>query len=193
MFERFTVQARGVVVRAQFEARELRHDYVGTEHLLLALLSPDGGTASTVLHDARVEAPRLRAEVNRRIGTPAKILSDDDAAALQTIGIDLDAVLTRIEESFGADALTRPCSRPRRGLLRRRPGARTRFTPRAKKVLELALREALRLHHDYIGTEHILLGLLREGRGLAAEILIGDGVDLEELRRTTLAALDQAA
>lgn len=67
------------------------------------------------------------------------------------------------------------------------------FTPRAKKVLELSLREALRLHHNEIRTEHVLLGLLREGQGLAALLLVARGLSLDELRRRVLERLGNAA
>ena len=193
MFERFTRSARDVVVQAQQEARQLRHAHIGTEHLLLALLSPEAGIPRRVLHDMGVDAPRVRADVERLVGAPPKILSDEDAAALRTIGIDPDVVLARIEATMGPDALTPPCPEPRRSLLPRRQEGHLRFTPRAKKVLELSLREALALRHNYIGPEHILLGLLREGNGLAAKILTDSGLGLDELRRATLAALDEAA
>ena len=68
-----------------------------------------------------------------------------------------------------------------------------RFTSEARAVVELALREALHLRHGYIGTEHLLLGLLREGDGLAAQILAGSGIRGDDLRRTVLAALGKAA
>jgi ATP-dependent Clp protease ATP-binding subunit ClpA len=192
MFERFTTQARDVVVGAQHEARQLRHPCVGTEHLLLTLLASETGIPHRVLRERGVDARRLRTEIERLVGTPPKILSDEDAAALQTIGIDAHAVLARIEQSFGADALTPACSRPRRRLLGRRRVS-TRFTRRAKKVLELSLREAVWLHHSYIGAEHILLGLLREGVGLIVEILTRAGLSRDELRRATLAELNKAA
>jgi len=195
MFERFTDRARAVVVRAKAEARELRHPVVGTEHLLLAMLSDEGSLAYAVLHDAGVDAESVRAEVRRVVGTSPTLLGEEDAAALRTIGIDLDTVLARIEETFGPDALDTLPAPPRRGLLgrRKRGGAGGRFAPRAKKVLELSLREALRLKHNYIGTEHILLGLIREGEGLAAKILTEAGVDLADLRRATEARLRHAA
>ncbi|MGH3794157.1 MAG: Clp protease N-terminal domain-containing protein [Pseudonocardiaceae bacterium] len=193
MFERFTAQARAVVVGAQREARELRHPHIGTEHLLLALLSEEAGVAYAVLHAAGMDGPRARADVERLAGTPSKILTDEDAAALQTIGIDLATVLNRIKESFGPDALLGPPETPRRGLMRRRQGYRTRLTRHTKKVLELSLREAIRLGHNYIGSEHILLGLLRDGDGLAVKILTENGLILDELRRATLTALDKAA
>jgi hypothetical protein len=135
------------------------------------------------------------ADIKKTTRAGHKIFGDSDVAALQSIGIDLDAVRKKIEETFGPGALEpppTPCRR--RGLLRRwRPQGHTPFTPRAKKVLELSLREALRLKHNYIGTEHILLGLLRDGEGLAAKVLTDEGFDLTDLRRWTLAALDVAA
>jgi ATP-dependent Clp protease ATP-binding subunit ClpA len=202
MFERFTDRARAVVVRARSEAQELRHPLIGTEHLLLALLAEEGGLGYAVLHEAGLDGARVRAEVQRLVGTPPQVLGEEDAAALRTIGIDLDAVLARIEESFGPDALDPPRPpRPGRWLLGRgRPrrdgglGPRgARFGPRARKVLELSLREALRLKHKYIGTEHILLGLIREGDGLAAKIITESGVDLADLRRATEDKLRHAA
>ncbi len=191
MFERLSTQAREVVARARHEARELGHPRIGTEHLLLAMLDERAGVAYAVLHQAGVDRQRVRAEVERLVGTPSKLLNDEDAAALKTIGIDLDAVLARIEESFGPDALTPPPPTPRRGLLRRRRS--DRLTPGARKVLQLSLREAIRLKHDYIGTEHILLGLLRDGDSLAAKILTEAGLALDDLRRATLVALGKAA
>ena len=193
MFNRFTRPARDVVVRAQQEARELGHPWIGTEHLLLALLSPEAGIAFAVLQGAGVDAAGVRVNVQRFVGGARAGLTAEDAAALQTIGIDLDAVLARIGASAAPDPLVPPCPRPRRGLLRRRQGRQPRFTPRAKKVLELSLRESLALRHDYIGPEHVLLGLLRERSGLAARILCDASLSLDELRRSTLAAFDRAA
>ncbi len=84
-------------------------------------------------------------------------------------------------------ALRAPAPAPGRG------GGHISFTPRSKKVLELSLREALALRHGHIGTEHVLLGIIREGEGLAAEILVLHGVGLDDLRRRVLSALDDAA
>ena len=208
MFERFTGAARDVVVRAQEESRQLRHAHIGTEHLLLALLAPEAGVSSRVLRAAGVDADHVRAEVERYLGsqpTAPSALSDEDAAALRAIGIDLHAVVSRIEETLGHDALAPGCPEPgrsrwtgraRRGWLRRHRGhggGHRPFTPRAKKVLELSLREAIHLRHKEIGTQHLLLGLLREGEGLAARILVDAGVSLDELRRATLEARPEAA
>jgi ATP-dependent Clp protease ATP-binding subunit ClpA len=196
MFERFTIAARETVVGAKREARELGPGPIGTQHLLLALTAPEAGVASAVLHAAGLDAQRVRAEIVRLVGAPApaKLLDDEDAAALRTIGIDLDAVLARIEESFGPDALRPPAPTPKRETLwggSRRGG--NGFTPRAKKVIGLALREAIRLQDRHIGTEHLLLGLIREGEGLAARILVNNGIVLDDLRGAVMARRDRAA
>lgn len=195
MFERFTDQARLVVQLAREEAAGLSHRYIGTEHLLLAMLHEETGVAYGVLTDAGVTYAQMRAAVEAAVGAGA--LGDADAEALQAIGIDLPAVRAKIEEVFGPGALDPQYpEEPRRGLLRRRrPGpARGRpFAARSKKVLELSLREAVRLKHNYIGSEHLLLGLLREGEGLAAKLLTDAGVSLAELRDRTVAAVDRAA
>jgi len=183
MFERFTTEARHVVHGARQEANQLRHRYVGTEHILLALLSRDAGPVHLVLREAGLDAPRVRTDIERLLGT-SSILGPDDAAALRTIGIDLDAVLARIEDSFGPDAVAGPLPKEGRG---------AGFTRRAKKVLELSLREAVRLRHKHIGAEHILLGLIREGDGLAARVIFDAGIDPDDLRRAVLTRLDDAA
>jgi ATP-dependent Clp protease ATP-binding subunit ClpA len=197
MFERFTHQAREVVVRGQVEARSLRHGYIGTEHLLLGLLGVTEGAAAQLLKDLGVDHGRIRSAIVELIGMPP--LLEPDPAALGAIGIDLDLVRHRVEEAFGPGALDRTRARAQArarlgGARRSRPwrrqcetphakGGHIPFTPRAKKVLELSLREALQQRDRYIGTEHILLGLLREGEGVAALLLSRSGVDFEEIRR----------
>ena len=143
MFERFTDRARRVVVLAQEEARELGHNYIGTEHILLGLLREPEGAA---------------------------------AQALEALGIGLDAVRQQVRQIIGqGEGTTLPSHIP--------------FTPRAKKVLELSLREALQLGHNYIGTEHILLGLIREGEGVAAQVLVKLGADLNRVRQQVIMTL----
>jgi ATP-dependent Clp protease ATP-binding subunit ClpA len=185
MFERFTPPARSVVVLAQEEARELRHGYIGTEHLLLGLLREGSGPGPRALARLGIAHDDVRADVLRIVGTP----DDRDEELLETLGIDLDEIRRRVEDTFGPGALDR--ARRRRGKGRCEdsalPGGRIPFTPRAKKVLELSVREAERLHHGYIGTEHILLGLSREGQGLAAKVLEARGAPGEAVR----AAVDQ--
>src|SRR6266545_3168322 len=187
MFERFTNEARNVVTAAQQEARRLGHDCVGTEHVLLGLLQGEG-IAARALGDLGVAADAVEREVLAFV-RPGPF-GAADAEALGTIGIDLEEVRRRLEASFGPGALRwRPGRRGRRGPL---PGGHIPFSPRAKKVLELSLREALRLKHNYIGTEHILLGLVREGEGLAALVLTKLGVDLEAVRARVLDELRRA-
>ena len=101
------------------------------------------------------------------------------AKALESLGISLEAVRAQVQEIIGEG--------------QQAPSGHIPFTPRAKKVLELSLREALRLRHRHIGTEHILLGLLREGDGLAAAVLTEAGVDIDDLRRRIDTALREAA
>ena len=187
MFERFTSGARRVVELAQVEARTLRHGYIGTEHLLLGLLGEEHGIAARVLHGAGVTAEGVREDVARRVADP--LVTGPDADALRAIGIDVEQVRARVEESFGPGALERArlCGGPGR----RSP--HIPFSCRSKKVLELSLREALRLRHNYIGTEHILLALLREGEGLAAQVLAESGVRADDLRSSVLAALGKVA
>jgi ATP-dependent Clp protease ATP-binding subunit ClpC len=101
------------------------------------------------------------------------------ATALESLGISLEAVRTQVEEIIGHGE--------------RAPTGRIPFTPRAKKVLELSLREALQLGHNYIGTEHILLGLVREGEGVAAQVLVRLGADLSRVRQQVIWVLSGSA
>jgi ATP-dependent Clp protease ATP-binding subunit ClpA len=146
MFERFTAHARRAVVTAQEEARELNHNYIGTEHLLLALL--------------------------RRPDIPPSEESAIAPAILEEFGMSRDGVREEVLDKVGV------------GKGKANSG-HIPFTPRAKKVLELALREALQLHHNYIGTEHILLGLIREDEGVAVQIM-RKHADLLALRAAVL-------
>jgi ATP-dependent Clp protease ATP-binding subunit ClpA len=172
MFERFTDEARTTVRLAQEEARRLRHPYIGTEHLLIAMLEEGHGPAAEALRSHDVNVADLRRRVITTVGPPDDDLDPD---ALATLGIDLDAVRRVTEASFGPGALD---SRSRKAA----KSGHIPFSKRSKKVLELSLRESLRLGHKYIGTGHMLLGLLREGEGLAAQMLVARGVDLPSLR-----------
>jgi ATP-dependent Clp protease ATP-binding subunit ClpA len=200
VFERFTDRARRAVTGAQEEARGLGHGYIGTEHLLLALLREGDGIAARVLDSVGVTYDDIRATVAGVVGRG--VGASDDADALRAIGIDLDAVRATVEQAFGSGALERVRTpRRRRRRARRRgcgygapvPGGHIPFTPRSKKVLELSLRQALHLRHGYIGTEHILLALVAEGEGLAAAILVEKGVALPDIRRRVLAAIGKVA
>jgi ATP-dependent Clp protease ATP-binding subunit ClpA len=190
MFERFSVAAREVVVRSRDEREALGHRFIGTEHLLLGLLDERAGIAYTVLCRAGLTRERARDEVRRLVGPAA--LGSDDAEALRASGIDLYEVRARVEATFGEGALQPPPPERRRLLRRRRSMPNGRFSQRAKKVLDLALREAIHLHHDYLGPEHILLGLLREGGGLAAIILSDASLSLSDVRAQVLSELRAA-
>ncbi|RFU20034.1 Clp protease N-terminal domain-containing protein [Geodermatophilus marinus] len=177
MFERFTTEARQVVVGAQQEARRLRADRVGTEHLLLGLLASEGGVSAGVLTRHGLTRDAVAGAIRAATG------EELDADALSAVGIDLDAVRDTVEAAFGPGALD--AGRPR-GPAR---GGHVPFTPRAKKVLELALREAIALRHRRITDGHVLLGLLREGQGLAMKVLHDRGVDPVALRQDVRSAL----
>lgn len=137
MFEKYTDRARQVVVLAQEEARELKHHYIGTEHVLLGLLREGTGTAVQALDRLGVDLPGARATVENIIG-------------------------------HGEQA----------------PSGHLPFTARGKHALRRATRESRELGGDVVGTEHILLGLLSEGEGGAARVLVGLGVDLARARAT---------
>jgi ATP-dependent Clp protease ATP-binding subunit ClpC len=142
MFERFTDRARRIVILGQEAARELSHNYIGTEHLLLGMILEGEGLAAKVLESRGVTAEIVRSHVEVIVG-------------------------------LGTE----------------RPGNQIPFTARVKEVLNLALSESSKLGHRYVGTEHVLLGLLREGEGVAAKILIRIGIPPGELRHNVLEAL----
>jgi ATP-dependent Clp protease ATP-binding subunit ClpA len=177
VFERFTTEARATVVGAQQEARRLGSAHIGTEHLLLGLLDQDGPTTS-VLARHGLDRDSVAAAVAALTGG-----NDLDADALSTLGIDLDAVRNSVETAFGPGALDQP------GRSRRPRSGHVPFTPRAKKVLELSLREALAMGSRSIAAGHIALGLIREGEGLAMKVLHDRGVDPQALRADLRTAL----
>ena len=142
MFERFTERARQVVVLAQDEARTLRHNHIGTEHLLLGLMREEPGVAARVLHESGLELHAVRDQVRTVVGE--------------------------------VDALS--------------PGP-IPFTPGAKAALEAGLRESLDVGHNFIGTEHILLGMLREPEPQLAAVLNGAGANIADLVARTEQAL----
>jgi ATP-dependent Clp protease ATP-binding subunit ClpA len=168
VFERFTEKARLVVTGAQEQARERNADAIRSEHLLAGLFAVPDNLAVTVLGAFGVDREDVESEIGklRPDGRPAP-----DAEALATLGIDLDEVRRQVDEAFGPGALDRTRAAANRGRRMHIPFDRT-----AKKVLELALREALRLKHNYIGTEHILLGMLHTETGAAYHILVSRGV-----------------
>ena len=141
-FDKFTERARKVLTLSSEEAIRLKHNYVGTEHLLLGLVAEGEGVAARVL---------------------------------QNMGVALDDVRKRVEYliGHGDQTVTPPIG----------------LTPRAKKVIELAVEEARYIGHHYIGTEHILLGMIREGEGIGPKVLEMMKVNLEQARWETLKVL----
>jgi ATP-dependent Clp protease ATP-binding subunit ClpA len=189
VFERFTDKARQVLVFAQEEARLMRHNFLGTEHLLLGLLRMDTGVAGRVLVAEGLTVEDVREDIATIVGAGAgsgpSVLRIDDAEALASIGIDLDSIKAAVEDSFGAGALDRALRKKGKSL------NAPPFVPRAKKVMELSLREALALKHNYIGTEHILLAIIREGEGVAAQILVSRLHSLDGLRTKVIEELER--
>jgi ATP-dependent Clp protease ATP-binding subunit ClpA len=173
-FERFTEKARTVVVLAQQQARERGDGAIDTGHVLRALFAVPDNLALVVLEGFSVRRSDVEADLDRL--RPASEGGTSDAAALAALGIDLDEVRRRVEEAFGPGALDR-VRRPRG----RRWGGHIPFAKGSKKALELALREAIALGHNYIGTEHLLLGMLRAD-GPAHDVLVARGVRLEVAR-----------
>ncbi len=187
MFERFTAGARAIVVSAQDHARRLGHGSVGTEHLLLALCSTDQPVGEVFRGgEVGLTPDTVEGEVVRLVAAPL----EQDRSALAALGIDLDRVLATAEANHGPGALAATVTvRSRRRLRRRRHRQETSttwrhipFSPRTKRSLELSLREALRLKHNFIGPEHIALGVLREGQGLACQFITERGIPLDTLR-----------
>ena len=177
MFERFTTQARAVVIDAQNEARELGHRRVGTQHVLLAMARRPDTAGGRVLETLGLEPVELVDAVTGSVGDDRVGFSDEDAHALRSVGIDLDEVRRTVEDAFGAGALDDDVA-PSGD----KPAGHIPFTRGSKKALELALREALHLRHRYIGTEHLLLGLVRDERCSAATILASRGLDTDRVR-----------
>jgi ATP-dependent Clp protease ATP-binding subunit ClpC len=135
MWEPFTERARRAIVLAQEEAQRLGNNYIGTEHMLLGIISEGESVAAKVLENLGVSVQKVRSEVESIVGKGGQVTQQEMV-----------------------------------------------FTPRAKRVIELAFEEARNLAHNYIGTEHLLLGLVREGEGVAARVLSNLGVDPTKIR-----------
>ncbi len=176
MFERFTKRARAVVVAAVDGARDAGSGEVRPEHLLEAILADGGGVAVAVLTELGAAPDEMRAALQRSRARRPGELDEGDAEALKVLGIDLDEVVRRIERDLGGG------SRPRRGHLP--------FAKGSKKSLELSLREALRLGDGFIGTEHLLLGLVRSGDPVVRDALAAFDIRPDVLR-TAIAATER--
>jgi ATP-dependent Clp protease ATP-binding subunit ClpA len=178
MFERFTPEARRIVTDGVEIAQHLHHDFLGTEHLLIALADTGPNIATRALLACGFDPARAREDLERIVGPSRDDLGDADAAALRSIGVDLDEVRKSTEVSFGPGALER----------RRRWHGRRRlrvcglpFMPKAKQAIELAFREAIRLDQRSIGPEHVLLGLLRLD-ATSTQLLHAQRIDPPRLR-----------
>ena len=143
-YHRFTDRARKVLQLANQEAQRFKHEYIGTEHILLGLVKEGTGVAVNVLKNLDTNPEKIRREVEQIVLAGPEMV---------TIG-------------------------------------KLPQTPRAKKVIEFAIEEARNLNHNYVGTEHLLLGLLREGEGVAAQVLMNLGLRLETVRHEVLMLLD---
>ncbi|HZK33933.1 MAG TPA: ATP-dependent Clp protease ATP-binding subunit [Bacillota bacterium] len=143
-FGRFTERAQRALIYAQEEARNLGHNYVGTEHLLLGLLKESEGAAAKVLKGLGIDIDKGRTQIESLIGKGSY----------------------NFTEGFG-------------------------YTPRTKRVMELSFYEARNLGHNYVGTEHLLLALIREGDGVAARLLKDSGVDLKNIREQIIKMLKE--
>lgn len=199
MFERFTQQSRAIVVGAQDHARRLHHGYVGCEHLLLALTDSTSPT-SALFAEAGATPARIEAGLSALLGPAART---DDKSALAALGIDLDEVRKAVEANFGPGSLDAALPHRRRRFRSRFRRRQRRgcgplfghlpFTPRAKRCLELSLREALRLKHGYIGAEHIALGLLRCDDTMAWRVLHHLGIEPADVRHAVTQSLRRSA
>lgn len=188
MFERFTADAKQVVVLGAEAARELGNDFVGAEHLLVALAERGSNVATRSLGTCGFDPARARLGLRGKHRSGQDPLDRSDAAALREIGVDLDEIRRRAEAAFGPGALDR---RPRWSGRRRTRICGLPFMPEAKKALELSLREAIRLGHRSIGPEHLLLGLLRLDP--SRKLLEEQDVHLGRLGEEIVGSLDDPA
>jgi ATP-dependent Clp protease ATP-binding subunit ClpC len=146
MYERFTQRARKVMQLATPEAMRLNHEYIGTEHLLLALIREGSGVAANILWNLDIDLTKIRRTVEQ--------------------------IVTPGPEALDVGNLPQ--------------------TPRAKKVIEYAIDEARGLNHNYVGTEHLLLGLIREEEGVAQQVLTNAGLCLATVREELVRFLGPA-
>ena len=183
MFERFTKRARAAVVAARDEAQTGAATRIGAHHLLLGMLRDDECLATRTLASLGAPPERVRSSVVRHAAdwtsgpVAPGVLDEEDVAALRTLGIDAEEVLRRAATDLGG----LPVSPGR--------GGRVPLDAEAKKALELALREALALKHKYIGTEHLLLGLLRGRAPVVAAVAAELGVTHDQVRDAVLDSL----
>ncbi len=191
MFEHFSPDALTVMIRAREHAHSFGHPLICPEHLLLAVAAA-AAPAGRVLREQGITPQRVEAEIVRIAGPrpPADLFGGLDRDVLAAIGVDLDAVRARVEESFGPEALARaafaahPGARPSRfsparaispALLRRLRRQPVPLAPRARRTLEHSLREARARPGQQVGVEHLALGLLATKGGLVPPVLLALG------------------
>jgi len=193
MFERFSGPAREGVARAQEEARALSAPQILPAHLLVgavAAAEASGSPAAPVLAGCGLTAQALRARL--RAPGQGRPLGEEDAAALRSVGIDLQQVRRAVDASFGPGTFDGADAGPKRGRFGVRKGGHTPFSSGARTVMELSLRESLARKDGYIGVEHILLAVLRRADPGAMELL-GRHTAPKELAARIRSALDAAA
>jgi ATP-dependent Clp protease ATP-binding subunit ClpA len=158
----YTPRVKKVLALASKEAKNLKHAYIGTEHILLGLLREGDGVAGRVLKNLGVDIEQTRLEILRELdpnfgATPRKLVENDPKKAES-----FSQTLSSSTESVGLPA--------------------GELTPRAQQVLALARKEADRLKHTFVGAEHLLLGIIALGNGVAANVLLKVGLDMEKVR-----------
>jgi len=233
MHDRFTERVKKVMYLAREEAGRLRHDYIGTEHLLLGIIRDGEGIAACVLQALEVDlevlrrvvegmvpqgsatltvgeipfTPRAKRALENAVNEARKLghnyvgtdhllpafLADKDCTAskaLVSVGLSYGKVMDETLRILGEspDVERRTDEEPRQD---NKSVTFDKFTERVKKVMYLSRDEAGRLHHDYIGTEHLLLGLIRDGEGTAITALQNLGVDLDDIRKATEGMITQ--
>jgi ATP-dependent Clp protease ATP-binding subunit ClpA len=182
IFVTYRDDAHQILDVARREAQGLSHNYIGTEHLLLALTVEDFGMATSVLADCGVTERALKKQVVEELASASDELTETDAAALAIVGIDLSEVRRRVEEAFGPTALDAPAC-----------PTGTPFTDKALRAMKATPRHARRLRHRGIGPEHLLLALLDDQNALAVKLIRRLGASPDVLRECMLAALREAS
>jgi ATP-dependent Clp protease ATP-binding subunit ClpA len=203
MYERFTDRARKVMQLANQEAQQSNHEYIGTEHVLLGLINEGSGVAANALKKLNVDVSKIRIEVEKIGNLPqwprAKMVIENSmkeandlnhdyigtehillglirdqncvgSQVLVNLGLQLADVRREVIDLLGVGSIQEPAGR----------SAYERFSNRARKIMQLANQEAQRFNHTYIGTEHVLLGLIKDGCGVAANVL--ENLDIDPLK-----------
>ncbi|MGC7189964.1 Clp protease N-terminal domain-containing protein [Mycobacteroides abscessus] len=193
MFEKFQKSAKVAVILSQEEAREMDDTRIGAEHVLVGVLDSAGAPLSELMGGYGLTADGVRDRL--RAGSEQPPMDEEDAEALRAIGIDLSQVRESVSKVFGPQAFDKAFEKSGRRKARVRgwrPFGMIPFNSSAKKCLELALREAIAHKDNWIGCEHMVLGILRGGDPVALAV-ITERVTADELRHAVVGLLDQAA